>query len=414
MKILGLIVEYNPFHNGHLYHFQKSIEKTNATHTIAIMSGNFLQRGEPALFDKYTRAHAAVKNGVDLVIELPTMFACQSAEIFSHGAITTLNSLNCVDSICFGSEEGDINILYTISKILVNEPEDFKISLKEYLDAGMLFPTARSLALFDYINKFKLLDILNSSNNILGLEYIKSILKLDSKIKPYTITRIQSDYNSETIESNICSATAIRKQLKDLNDISYISNVVPTNTFNVLKDRIDENFSPMFDDNYFEILSSIVVRDKNILNTYFDVNEGIENKIYQSIFTSSTLDDLKESIKSKRYTMTKIKRTLNNILLGITKSDMNKIKNINSVPYIRILAFNDKGREIIKNIKFNSDINIINKFSNISFSKDDELFKILIDYDIKASNIYNLIYYKNNKNLLKGPMDFYISPKYVK
>ena len=299
---------------------------------------------------------------------------------------------------------------------------DFKISLKEYLDAGMLFPTARSLALFDYINKFKLLDIskeklldiLNSSNNILGLEYIKSILKLDSKIKPYTITRIQSDYNSETIESNICSATAIRKQLKDLNNISSISNVVPTNTFNVLKDRIDENFSPMFDDNYFEILSSIVVRDKNILNTYFDVNEGIENKIYQSIFTSSTLDDLKESIKSKRYTMTKIKRTLNNILLGITKSDMNKIKNINSVPYIRILAFNDKGREIIKNIKFNSDINIINKFSNISFSKDDELFKILIDYDIKASNIYNLIYYKNNKNLLKGPMDFYISPKYVK
>ena len=403
MKILGLIVEYNPFHNGHLYHLQKSIEKTKATHTIAIMSGNFLQRGEPALFDKYTRAHAAVKNGVDLVIELPTMFACQSAEIFSHGAITTLNSLNCVDAICFGSEE-------------------FKISLKKYLSDGMLFPTARSLALFDYINDFKLLDIskekllniLNSSNNILGLEYIKSILKLNSKIKPYTITRVQSDYNSETIESNICSATAIRKQLKDLNDISSISKVVPNNTFDVLKSKIDDDLYPMFDDNYFEILSSIIIRDKNILNTYFDVNEGIENKIYQSIFTSLTLDDLKESIKSKRYTMTKIKRTLNNILLGITKNDMNKIKNVNNIPYIRILAFNDKGREIIKNIKTNSDINIINKFSNISFSKDDEVFKTLIDYDIKASNIYNLIYYKNNKNLLKGPMDFYISPKYVK
>ena len=403
MKILGLIVEYNPFHNGHLYHLQKSIEKTKATHTIAIMSGNFLQRGEPALFDKYTRAHAAVKNGVDLVIELPTMFACQSAEIFSHGAITTLNSLNCVDAICFGSEEGDVDILYTISKILVDEPEEFKISLKKYLSDGMLFPTARSLALFDYINDFKLLDIskekllniLNSSNNILGLEYIKSILKLNSKIKPYTITRVQSDYNSETIESNICSATAIRKQLKDLNDISSISKVVPNNTFDVLKSKIDDDFYPMFDDNYFEILSSIIIRDKNILNTYFDVNEGIENKIYQSIFTSLTLDDLKESIKSKRYTMT-------------------KIKNVNNIPYIRILAFNDKGREIIKNIKTNSDINIINKFSNISFSKDDEVFKTLIDYDIKASNIYNLIYYKNNKNLLKGPMDFYISPKYVK
>ena len=163
----------------------------------------------------------------------------------------------------------------------------------------------------------------------------------------------------------------------------------------------------MFDDNYFEIISSIILRDINILNTYFDVNEGIENKIYQSIFTSSSLDDLKESIKSKRYTMTKIKRTLNNILLGITKEDINNVKNINKIPYIRVLAFNDKGREIIKNIKNNSDINIINKFSNVSFSKDDEIFKTLIDYDIKASNIYNIIYYKNNRNLLKGPMDYY-------
>ena len=422
MKILGLIVEYNPFHNGHLYHLQKSIEETKATHTVAVMSGNFLQRGEPALFDKYTRAQAAVKNGVDLVIELPTMFACQSAEIFSHGAVTLLNSLNCIDSICFGSEEGDIKILNTISKILVDEPNEFKISLKKYLDDGMLFPTARSLALFDYINKFnlldiskeKLLDILNSSNNILGLEYIKSILKLNSQIKPHTITRIQSAYNSETIESNICSATAIRKLLKDLNNISSISNVVPSSTLDLIEDKIDNKFYPMFDDNYFDILSSIIVRDKNILNTYFDVNEGIENKIYQSIFTSSTLDDLKESIKSKRYTMTKIKRTLNNILLGITKNDMDKVKNIDKIPYIRILAFNDKGREIIKNIKNNSDINIINKFSNISFSKDDEIFNTLIEYDIKASNVYDLVYYKNNRNLLKGPMDFYISPKYVK
>ena len=422
MKILGLIVEYNPFHNGHLYHLQKSIEKTKATHTIAIMSGNFLQRGEPALFDKYTRAHAAVKNGVDLVIELPTMFACQSAEIFSHGAITTLNSLNCVDSICFGSEEGDVDILYTISKILVDEPEEFKISLKKYLSDGMLFPTARSLALFDYINDFKLLDIskekllniLNSSNNILGLEYIKSILKLNSKIKPYTITRVQSDYNSETIESNICSATAIRKQLKDLNDISSISKVVPNNTFDVLKSKIDDDFYPMFDDNYFEILSSIIIRDKNILNTYFDVNEGIENKIYQSIFTSSNLEELHSLVKSKRYTLTKIKRTLNNVLLGITKDDMALVKDMNYIPYIRVLAFNDKGREILKAIKNNSEINIINKFSKISFAMDDAKFKTLIDYDIKASNMYNMIYYKNNRQLLKGPMDFYMSPTYVK
>ncbi|HSQ87761.1 nucleotidyltransferase [Romboutsia sp.] len=422
MNILGLIVEYNPFHNGHLYHLTKSLEVTNATHSVAIMSGNFLQRGEPALFDKYTRAEIAVKNGVDLVIELPTMFACQSAELFAHGAIATLNSLNCINSICFGSEEGNVDILYTISKILVDEPDEFKVFFRKYLDEGMLYPTARSLALFDYIYKFNLLDIskekllsiLNSSNNILGLEYIKCLLKLKSNIKPFTISRVCASYNSENIDSNICSATAIRRSLKDYNNLSLIHNVVPNATYNILDSKLSDNFSPMFDHQYFDLINSIVLRDINILNTYFDVNEGIENKIYQNIFTSNSLNDLQLSIKSKRYTLTKIKRTLNNILLGITKDDMNNVKNINHMPYIRVLAFNDKGRQILKAIKTNSDINIINKFSNISFSMDDNKFKTLIDYDIKASNIYNMIYYKNNKHLLKGPMDYYTTPIYIK
>ncbi|MGL5347385.1 MAG: nucleotidyltransferase [Peptostreptococcaceae bacterium] len=422
MHLLGLIVEYNPFHNGHLYHLKKSIELTGATHSIAIMSGNFLQRGEPALFDKYTRAQMAVKNGVDLVIELPTMFACQSAELFAHGAITTLNSLNCVNSICFGSEEGNINTLYTIAKLLVNEPDEFKENLRKYLDEGLLYPTARSLALFDYIYKYDLLDvskdkllsILNSSNNILGLEYIKCLLKLQSNIKSFTISRVSASYNSESINSDICSATAIRKSLKENGDLSMLSNVVPVPTFNTLKSKTKDNFSPMFDDKYFDLINSIVLRDINHLDRYFDVNEGIENKIYQNIFTSPNLYDLQLAIKSKRYTLTKIKRTLNNILLGITKDDVNKVKNINTMPYVRVLAFNDKGREILKTIKNNSDINIVNKFSNVSFSMDDDIFKTLIDYDIKASNMYNMIYYKDNKHLLKGPMDYYTAPIYVR
>lgn len=422
MNILGLIVEYNPFHNGHLYHLRESLKLTNSTHSVAIMSGNFLQRGEPALFDKYTRAQIAIKNGVDLVIELPTLFACQSAEIFAHGAIATLNSLNCVNSICFGSEEGSIDILYTISEILLNEPVYFKDLLRKYLDDGMLYPTARSLALFDYIcdkdlleiSKDNLLSILNSSNNILGLEYIKCLLKLKSNIKPFTISRVSASYNSEDISSNICSATAIRKSLKAGNNLSNISNVVPNATYNILENKINNNFLPMFDDKYFDLINNIVLRDINILHKYFEVNEGIENKIYQNIFTSNSLYDLQLSIKSKRYTLTKIKRILNNILLGITKEDINNVKNIKSMPYIRVLAFNDKGREILKTIKSNSEINIINKFSNVSFSMDDNIFKTLIDYDIKASNIYNMIYYKNNKKLLKGPMDYYTSPIYVK
>ena len=153
MNLLGLIVEYNPFHNGHLYHLNESKKITNATHTIAVMSGNFMQRGTPALLDKFTRAEMAVRNGVDLVVELPTLYACQSAEIFAHGGISLLNSLNCVNSICFGSEIGDIDILYLISKILIDEPIDFKIKLKDYLDKGLPFPKARASALFYYITE---------------------------------------------------------------------------------------------------------------------------------------------------------------------------------------------------------------------------------------------------------------------
>lgn len=420
MNLLGLVVEYNPFHNGHKYHLEKSKEITNATHTVAIMSGSFLQRGEPALFDKYTRAEIAVKNGVDLVIELPTLYACQSAEIFSHGAVATLNSLNCVNSLCFGSEEGNIDILQTISEILVKEPSDFKITLKNFLDEGIVFPVARSKALYEYIKNNHLLElsedklqqVLNSSNNILGIEYIKSLIKLNSSIKPYTITRIASKYNSTDIESNICSATAIRNSLKDNTDLKLIENVVPLHTFNEINHKINTNFNPVFDYMFYDLLSSTIIRDVDNLTKYFEVNEGIENKIYSNVFTSKNLEELINSTKSKRYTMTKIKRTLNNILLGINRDDVIKVKDLDRVPYIRILAFNNKGREIIKKIKTSSDIEIITKFSKISHV-DDPIFDTLIKYDLKSSNMYNLIYYKNNRNLLKGPMDYYLSPKYL-
>ena len=420
MNLLGLIVEYNPFHNGHKYHLEKSKEITNATHTVAIMSGSFLQRGEPALFDKYTRAEMAVKNGVDLVIELPTLYACQSAEIFSPGAVATLNSLNCVNSLCFGSEEGNIDILQTISEILVKEPSDFKTTLKNFLDEGIVFPVARSKALYEYIKNNHLLElsedelqqVLNSSNNILGIEYIKSLIKLNSSIKPYTITRIASKYNSTDIESNICSATAIRNSLKDNTDLKLIENVVPLHTFNEINHKINTNFNPVFDYMFYDLLSSTIIRDVDNLTKYFEVNEGIENKIYSNVFTSKNLEELINSTKSKRYTMTKIKRTLNNILLGINRDDVIKVKDLDKVPYIRILAFNNKGREIIKKIKTSSDIEIITKFSKISHV-DDPIFDTLIKYDLKSSNMYNLIYYKNNRNLLKGPMDYYLSPKYL-
>ena len=475
MNVTGLIVEYNPFHNGHIYHLQNSLEKTNADASIAVMSGNFIQRGEPALFDKFSRAKAAVESGVDLVVELPSIYASQSAELFAKGSVSLLNSLGCVDSICFGSEEGNIDALYLIASILCSEPKEFKEKLSLYLSEGMLFPTARNKALFDYINSkfeyikpqvdcmnpqidcitsqdfiiennFKDMDlseerlnsILSSSNNILGIEYIKQLISLKSNIKPFTIGRIRSEYNSEEISGNINSATAVRKKLHEIisnedsssleiNNLEYINNLIkkikncdditnsiPESTLNMITSNIEKGFFPMYPEYFFETLISIIIRDKKNLESYFDISEGIENKIFKSALVAKDYDDLLNLIKSKRYTMTRIKRCLNNILLGVTKEEMEFAKGIDTIPYVRILAFNSKGREIIREIKKSSEIKIINKFSEVEHFMDDEKFKFLIENDIKCTDIYNTIYYKKNRSLLKGSTDYFIKPIYVR
>lgn len=448
MNITGLIVEYNPFHNGHIYHLQKSLEKTNADASIAVMSGNFIQRGEPALFDKFSRAKAAVESGVDLVVELPSIYASQSAELFAKGSVSLLNSLGCVNSICFGSEEGNIDALYLIASILCLEPQEFKEKLSSYLGEGMLFPTARNKALFDYINspdfsfgdnfngidlsEERLNDILSSSNNILGIEYIKQLISLKSDIKPFTIGRIHSEYNSEEISGNINSATAVRKKLyeiipskennssdideliKSIQTSTDITNSIPESTLNMITSNIEKGFLPMYPEYFFETLISTIIRDKKNLESYFDISEGIENKIFKAALVAKNYDELLNLVKSKRYTMTRIKRCLNNILLGITKDDMELAKGINTIPYVRILAFNSKGREIIREIKKSSEIKIINKFSEVEHFMDDKSFKFLIENDIKCTDIYNTIYYKKNRPLLKGSMDYFIKPIYVR
>lgn len=448
MNITGLIVEYNPFHNGHIYHLQKSLEKTNADASIAVMSGNFIQRGEPALFDKFSRAKAAVESGVDLVVELPSIYASQSAELFAKGSVTLLNSLGCVNSICFGSEEGNINALYLIASILCLEPQEFKEKLSSYLSEGMLFPTARNKALFDYINspdfsfgdnfnnidlsEERLNDILSSSNNILGIEYIKQLISLKSEIKPFTIGRIHSEYNSEEISGNINSATAVRKKLYEIisskennsSDIDEliksiqtsidITNSIPESTLNMITSNIEKGFLPMYPEYFFETLITTIIRDKKNLESYFDISEGIENKIFKAALVAKDYNELLNLVKSKRYTMTRIKRCLNNILLGVTKEDMEFAKKIDTIPYVRILAFNSKGREIIREIKKSSEIKIINKFSEVEHFMDDKNFKFLIENDIKCTDTYNTIYYKKNRPLLKGSMDYFIKPIYIR
>ena len=251
--------------------------------------------------------------------------------------------------------------------------------------------------------------MLNSPNNILGIEYIKSILKLNSKIKPYTINRINSGYNSLNVNDSICSASAIRNALKN-NSLNTINYTMPKDTYDIINRVIESGFNLVYNEDFYQILSSIIIRDKDNLTDYFEVNEGIENKIYNSIFKCHNIETLQNEIKSKRYTMTKISRTLNNIMLGIKGGDILKTKDLTNIPYVRVLAFNEKGCEILKEIKKNSEIEVITKFSKIKYINSN-IFNTLINYDIKATNMYSLIY---NKSLLKGPMDYITSPKYIK
>ncbi|MGO1820465.1 MAG: tRNA(Met) cytidine acetate ligase, partial [Senegalia sp. (in: firmicutes)] len=209
MKIVGLVTEYNPFHNGHKYHLERSKYETNCDYSIAIMSGNFVQRGEPAICDKWSRAKMAIDSGVDLVIELPTLYSTMSAEFFSYGAIKILDSLNSIDFISFGSETNDLKKLNSISKILAFEPLEFKYSLKKYLNEGNVFPKARSLALKEILKDKDLDKIINNPNNILAIEYMKSLIKLKSTIKAHSIKRISSNYNDKNLTGEISSATAI-------------------------------------------------------------------------------------------------------------------------------------------------------------------------------------------------------------
>ena len=241
MRIVGIIAEYNPFHNGHQYHIEKSLELTGADAAVVVMSGNFIQRGAPAIMPKHSRAKMALKNGASLVIELPVPYATGSAEYFAYGAVSLLDDFGCVDALCFGSECGNLNLLKTLAKILVKEPAEYKELLSCYLKQGNSFPLARQYAMRDYLHSDQVNDILAEPNNILGIEYLKALYRLNSTIEPYTIQRVSSHYHDQELQESYSSASAIR-------------NVIKSEDFDSLKLQLSEES--------FEFLMPKVSHDK--------------------------------------------------------------------------------------------------------------------------------------------------------
>lgn len=368
MKSIGIIAEYNPFHNGHLHHLQE-IKKKYPEHTIIlVLTGNFTERGDVAIIDKWKRTEIALKLGVDLVIELPYPFATQSADYFSYGAISILEKLQ-VEKVIFGSESDNVKDLELIAKTQLNN-NDFDQLVKVYSRLGKNYPTAISAALLDLTGKG-----IKTPNDLLGVSYLKTILKYNYQIKAETIPR-KNNYHQTELETSISSATAIREALKNK---TSIENQVP-------KEVVPYLNTLHFIDDYFQLLKYKIITEKD-LTIYQTVDEGLAKALKKEINNARNIDELIKKIKSKYYTYNKISRMLIHILCNFTKEKANLFKDLR---YIRILGFNDKGRTYLNTIKKEIDLPIISK---ITKEKDP-----LLNFEIETTKIYDIPY---NQNLVK-------------
>lgn len=390
--VLGIIAEYNPFHNGHLYQIEQAKKITGAEYVVAIITGNFAQRGNTALVNKWTKAQMALENGVDIVLELPTIYSISSAENFAEGAIKILDSLKIVDTLCFGTETGDFAALNNIANILYNEPKEYVAILNHELGKGISYPKARENALMMYLNDIKrYANILSGPNNILAIEYLKALKRLKSDMKPFSVERKKVYYNDERIVDEFASATAIRKLIAT-EQYDDLRKVMPKNSYMLLKEEIQKG-------NY---VIDLIKYEKEILYTLRkmtvreiaelpDVSEGLENAIKNAADSCNNLIDLVNIVKSKRYTQTRIQRILLYALLGITKKDMQNSKKV--IPYARVLGFNARGKEMLSDIcNINPKIQMVTSVKKYMDQNTNKILREMLEKDIFATNIYTLGY----------------------
>lgn len=382
MKITGIVAEYNPFHMGHEYQLKMAREISSCDGIVVVMSGNYVQRGEPAIVDKFKRAEAAIYGGADLIIELPLPFACQNAEMFANAAINELKKLP-VSSLSFGCETADTNLLKGIAKLQLSAK--FHEQIKQEIKMGISYPNALSNVISTNLGE-EAFNAASSPNNVLGIEYIKSTMKHNLNWDFVPVKRMGKSHNDISSTGYYDSATAIRKILLS----SFFENIsVPLKSMENIERFHNEHESFNSFNNYLDILYyKIIELGTEGLRHIYEVTEGLNNKIYSNIFKHDNIDDFIMSLKSKRYTYSKLRRMLLNILLGITDNDIKYFMLPNECNYIKVLAFNDTGRQIIKEAKNNTAV--INRFSDYrkyNMNADDlPLFK-LTD---KTTNMYYL------------------------
>lgn len=382
MKAVGLIVEYNPLHNGHLHHIELARIKSNTEAVIAIMSGNFLQRGEPAIVDKFTRAKMAVEQGVDLVFELPTVYAIQHSDIFACAAVHILNQLQ-VESIVFGSEQGDITAFINLDQALGQAKDHYQIELKHQLNAGNSYPKANQLAVETL---FPELDFdLNQPNNILGLSYLKAQKKINPNLKIDTIKRIQADYHQPNLSAPITSATSIRAQLSDsIEHLSHEKLSMPLASFQLLTEYQKQAGTFHQWELYFPYLKYRIISDSlEQLRDIHGMTEGLEYRLKSMINQATSFQELIDMVQTKRYTKTRLQRLFIHILLQLSKDQVqDEINRMDQINEFRLLAMTKKGQMYLNKLKNNADIKIISQL------KRDLATRFLIDE--KASSLYYL------------------------
>lgn len=387
--VLGIIAEYNPFHNGHLYHILKSKELTKDDYVIAIIGGNFTQRGENSIVDKWTKAEMALAGGVDLVIELPCLYSISSAENFADGAIKILNSLKVVDHISFGAEYQELNKLNIIANILYEEPKEFKSFLTDELSKGFSFPKARENAILSYLKDFSYKNILSEPNNILAIEYLKALKKYRSRIKPVLVPRKASGHLTSDYTGSISSSTSIRNMLQT-GKTANLKDALTPSSYTILKEEINNGHFVLNFSKFDKIaLYNLRLMSLEEIKKLPDVSEGLENLIKKSALSCNTIDDFINMVCSKRYAKTRIRRIVLYSILGITKKDMDISKK--TLPYVRVLGFNDKGKNLISKIKRrNAGINMVTSVKKFVDSNRNKNLQVLMKKDILATNVYTL------------------------
>ncbi|GAA6492067.1 nucleotidyltransferase [Candidatus Bariatricus faecipullorum] len=405
MRIAGIIAEYNPFHNGHLYHMEETRRLCQADAVIAVISGDFVQRGAPALLPKRLRAQAALEAGADAILELPAIFACASAEFFAEGGVALLNALGCVDSLCFGSECGDLQLLQETARILSREPESYRQQLKQFLKEGLTFPAARQRALSVCSGSPETGRLLESPNNILGVEYLKALDRLSSSIRPVTISRRESGYHQTDLSGPCSSATAVRnlvfqEKKKDgtlsvsEKNLPRLEETLPAGSFRIITDFLSR-YLPLETADFSLLLKyRLLLSSQKDLARFADVSPELAVRIWRHREEFVSWDQFCQLLKTKELTYSRISRALLHILLDIPRGHISVSKRPLCIPCARLLGFRRESAGVLKQIQEHSSIPLVGRFADTALLSPEA--QKLLEKDRLASDLYQTVLAEKN------------------